>query len=259
MKSSKTKLELIEPKILNELDGIEAWFSCKNTHLDMEEAQNIPGLNLGLNTNEQREIVEHHRSQLLSQLEIDSESIAYAGQVHSNRVQVITRGGTYAGTDALVTEIPGLALAIQVADCAAVLLADPEEKIIAAVHAGWRGAAGNILPKAIDSMLSLGAHTKNMKAFVSPCISQENFEVGEEVADYFPARFVDYQSYAKPHVDLKGFLKSQMREMGMVEAHIKVHNGCTVANEQRYYSYRREQQGSGRMLGMIRCRGMIEA
>lgn len=251
MKPSQIELDIIEPEILNESNGIEAWFSCKNIQPGLEE-HFIKGLNLGFNTNEKAEIVEQNRSLLLSSLGIDAEWIAYAGQVHGNRVQVVAQGGTYGETDALVTQVPGLTLAIQVADCAAVLLADAQKKIVAAVHAGWRGAAGDILPGTITKMHSLGAAVKDIKAFVSPCISQQNFEVGNEVADQFPDNFVDYQSYKKPHIDLKSFLEHQLRKMGISKENIQIHEGCTVAEEQRYYSYRREQQNSGRMLAAIR-------
>lgn len=251
MKSSENKLELIRPETVNYAGNIQAWFTCKNAGYG-EQKQNIPGLNFGFNTSERMEIVEKHRKNLLSVLDIDPQKIAYAEQMHSSEVKVVTKGGTHEGIDALVTQIPGLTLAIQVADCAAILLADPERGIIAAVHAGWRGATGDILPKAIRKMKSLGAETSNLRVFISPCISQQNFEVGSEVAEKFPAEFVDYQNYKKPHVDLKGFLKRQLLEHGLKEESIDVHKGCTVANVRRFYSYRREHQESGRMLGLIR-------
>lgn len=242
---------MIQPNILNGSESVQAWFTCKNADYNRVN-QHIPGLNIGFNTDEKEEIVEQNRKDLLSKLKIDERDMAYAGQVHGNRVQVVTDGGTYADTDALITQIPGLALAIQVADCAAILLADDSKNIIAAVHAGWRGAAGDILPNAIKKMMALGAEAKNMKAFISPCISQHNFEVGSEVAEKFPAEFVDLQSYKKPHVDLKGFLRHQLVAQGLNKEGIEVHKGCTVADSQRFYSYRREQQQSGRMLGLIR-------
>ncbi len=230
---------------------MEAFFTLKNEE-KMVGKGFIPGLNLGFNTGGSAPVVAENRSRLLSQEGIAPDWIAYADQVHGTRVRAVTEGGTYGETDGLVTQIPDLALAIQVADCAAVLMADPAARVIGAVHAGWRGAAGDILPKAIDLMKELGASTGNMRAFISPCISFKNFEVGPEVAELFPEDFVDYSRYEKPHIDLKGFLEQQLAGAGVERDHIEVHEGCTVEQGDKYYSYRREKERSGRMLGVIR-------
>ena len=251
MKPSENKLEMIRPKKVNYAGNIQTWFTCKNAEHEVQN-QKIPGLNFGFNTNERKEVVEKHRKNLMSVLDINPQKIAYAEQVHGSNIKEVTEGGIYKEVDALITKTSGLALAIQVADCAAILLADSEKGIIAAVHAGWRGAAGNILPKTLKKMKSLGAQPSHLKAFISPCISQAHFEVGAEVAEKFPAEFVDYQNYSKPHVDLKGFLNRQLLEQGLKKENVEVHGGCTVDNSQQFYSYRREQQQSGRMLGMIR-------
>ncbi len=257
MKLSNKQLELIRPEVLNRNDGIQAWFTCKNAACYGDE-QCITGLNLGFNTNEEESVVAQHRRDLLSALGIDEKKIAYAEQVHGNEVRVVEEGGTFQGVDALVTQAPGLVLAIQVADCAAVLLADSRQGIVAAVHAGWRGAAGDILPNTISKMVALGVEPSHLIAFISPCISQQNFEVGSEVAEKFPAEFVDLQNYKKPHVDLKGFLRHQLLVQGLNSEAIEVHEGCTVDDSRQFYSYRREQQESGRMLGLIRYEGIGE-
>ena len=250
MTLSKNKPELIRPDIFKEDDGIKAWFTCKNADLYTKNQQ-IEGLNLGYNTAEEAEVVFRHRKELANLLNINLQEVAFAEQVHGSGVQVVSKGGTYNGVDALISRTEGITLAIQVADCAAVLMADPGNRVIAAVHAGWRGAADDIIPKTVDEMISLGMKPADIKAFISPCISQENFEVGEEVAERFPQQFVDYSTYKKPHVNLKGFLEDQLSKLGLKKSHIEVHQGCTVENANRFYSYRREQQASGRMLGVI--------
>ncbi|MGK7391433.1 MAG: laccase domain-containing protein, partial [Candidatus Cyclobacteriaceae bacterium M2_1C_046] len=115
MKLSNKKLELIRPEILNTDDRIQAWFTCKNAGLN-ESSQHISGLNLGFNTNENKDIVKQHRKSLLSELDIKPQHIAYAEQVHGSKVKVVKKGDTYDGVDALITQTPGLTLAIQVAD-----------------------------------------------------------------------------------------------------------------------------------------------
>lgn len=249
MKSLKTNFALIKPQLVNDDSTVRAWFTLKNAQFGND--REIPGLNLGFNTSEKKEVVAQNRLSVLSNLEINPEWIAYADQVHSNRVQVVSQGGIYPTTDGLVTVIPGLTLAIQVADCAAVLLWDSSNKIIGALHAGWRGAAGDIVPNGISKMKKQGANPNTMKAFVSPCISLKNFEIGQEVADQFPDDFVDSQNFDKPHLDLKGFLNYQLQEGGLEPSNIEISDECTIENTFDYFSYRREGPKSGRMMGLI--------
>lgn len=250
MKVSKTDFSLIKPTLLDEGDGIRAWFTLKNKDFNSSE-NSIPGLNLGFNTPERNEVVAHNRLTLLASLDLDGEWVAYADQVHSNRVRVVTQGGTYPETDGLITRIPGLTLGIQVADCAAVLIWDTENKIVAALHAGWRGAVGDIVPKGINMMKEQGGNPQNMKGFVSPCLSLKNFEIGEEVAVQFPEEYVDYESFEKPHLNLKGFLQHQMIQAGIPVSQIEIRNECTIDQADNLYSFRRKGKQSGRMMGLI--------
>lgn len=251
MKKLNTEFDLIKPESCVSGTGIEAFFTLKNSSYN-QGGQKIAGLNLGYNTPENKEQVARNRLLLLKSLNMDPDWTAYADQVHSNRVQFVTQGGTYPETDGLITRIPGLTLAIQVADCAAVLLWDSKNKIIGALHAGWRGAAGNIVPQGIRRMVEEGADPEYMKAFISPCISQKNFEVGTEVADQFPDRFVNTIDFEKPHVDLKGFLNDQLLDEGINQKSIDIRSECTMDNPDNFYSYRREGAQSGRMLALIK-------
>lgn len=244
-------IDVIRPEIFKKEKNLRAFFTLKNESFDTKEEAVIRGLNLGFNTGEAPEIIEDNRKKLCEAFDIDPHWVAFANQIHSNRVKIVTNGGTFAETDGLITQVPGLALAMQVADCAAVLIADPASSIIAAVHAGWRGAAGDIVPRAIEKMIQLGADIAGCKAFISPCISLKNFEVGNEVADQFPEEFVDFNSYEKPHINLKAFLNYQLKDAGLEETNIEIHPECTIAEEYKYYSYRREGDGSGRMMAVI--------
>lgn len=246
----ENNIEVIQPEIFSRGEGITAWFTLKNASL-VSDDRNIPGLNLGFNTIEREEIIQNNYTALFEALDLDFHWVAFGNQVHGNRIRVVTQGGTYTETDGFVTQVSKLALAIQVADCAVVLLGDPQNRIVAAVHAGWRGAEGDIVPKAVKYMTAQGAEPKYIKAFVSPCISPQHFEVGQEVAEQFPEAFVDYESYEKPHVDLKGFIRRQLMTKGVKPEHIEVHQGCTVSDTDSFYSYRREGKQSGRMAGVI--------
>lgn len=250
MSNSKTELSVISPKILDEKTGVKAWFTLKNIQHKIDD-QLVPGLNLGHNTPEDNNVIDRNRKTLYEALNINPQWVATADQVHSNKIEEITEGGRFNATDGLITRVPGLTLAIQVADCAAILLWDEHSRIVAALHAGWRGAVADIVPMGIERMSAMGGDPEQIKAFVSPCISVANFEVGHEVADQFPDQFVDYESYDKPHVDLKRFLEQQLREAGLLKSNIEVRPECTIANADQFYSYRREGDQSGRMMALI--------
>lgn len=253
MKRSIDNLTFTIPGLIAADAPVNVWFSLKNGHASSPNAS-VDGFNLGYNTPEDQEVITQNRRRLVRALGLEPEWVAWAGQVHGNRVIEVMEGGTYPETDALVTQVPGLALAIQVADCAAVLLWDAENRIIAAVHAGWRGAAGDILTRAIETMKRRGAVAEKTKAYVSPCLSLKNFEVGPEVAEQFPDEYVEYTGYEKPHLDLKGYLRSRMLEAGLRSENMEIDRDCTIDHQEKYYSYRREGDQSGRMAGIIQLK-----
>lgn len=243
-------IDFIRPENLNDT-RIFSWFTLKSPEY-RSLGKTIQGLNLGLNTNEDQDVLLYNLNALSSEIRTPVKQIALAEQVHKDRVRVVETGGIYPETDAFVTKTPGMALAIQVADCGAVLLGDPMNRVIGAAHAGWRGAVAEIVPKTIDKMLELGAESFRIRVFISPCLASHNFEVGEEVAEHFPDHLVDRNSYTKPHVDLKGLIKEQILAKDISENNIFVDERCTIDHDDLFYSYRREQESSGRMAGVIK-------
>lgn len=243
-------MKLYYPKIFTENATLSAFFSSSNRRLINKEGT-ISGLNLGYNTNAPEEEIDQNFAHLFSELNWDRNKIALANQVHQTDVRYVTKPGIYDNTDGFITDIPGLSLGIRVADCAAMLVGDPINNVIGAFHAGWKGAAGGIIPKGIEEMSIRGADTKHILVYISPCISLKNFEVGEEVAKLFPDRFVDRKSFQKPHVDLKGFILWQLLNAGIDQTNIEVSTKCTV-DDSELYSYRRERDQAGRMLGLIK-------
>lgn len=244
-------MKIIEPEIFK-INKIEAGFTLSNRKKINTNGE-IPGLNLGHNTGVDNEEIENNIVRLLCKYNIPRDTLALARQVHGKKIKYVTTGGIYNDTDALITDLPGITLGIRVADCAAILLADVENFVIAAVHAGWRGAALEILPDMIREMKFRGANPKSINAFISPCLSKKIFEVGEEVAEKFPPEFVDFTSFSKPHLDLKGFLQYQLLNNGVHKLNIDIDKGCTLSDN-RFYSYRRERDKAGRMLGFIRMK-----
>lgn len=246
-------IDFIRPKLLNEA-RIFSWFTLKNSHL-MEKGQKIEGLNIGFNSKEEQEILLHNLNLLATSIRTNTRNLALAEQVHTTNIEIVSEGGIYPETDAFVSNTSGMALGIQVADCGAVLLGDSINKVIGAAHAGWRGAVEGIVPKTIQKMIELGADLKHIKAFVSPCLAKHNFEVGEEVARQFGEELTD-RSYSKPHVDLKGLIKSHLITSGISPEHIEIDERCTIDHEDLFYSYRREKEKSGRMVGVIKLNNL---
>lgn len=247
-------VELVNVDIFSPFSNVSGWFTKKNGGI-IGKGRYVEGLNCGFNTRSTPSEIAENRMMVFNYLGLKPENVAFAKQVHGDQIGVVSTGGTYPDTDALITETYGLTLAIQVADCAAVLLTDPDTNIIAAVHAGWRGAVAGIVLKTIDKMGRLAtARPDRMLAYISPCISQHYFEVGKEVSARFPLQFVDSESFVKDHVDLKGFIIQQLKDTGIPEKQISVDSGCTYRETHAYYSYRREGDKAGRMLGLIQLK-----
>lgn len=213
--------------------------------------QPVDGLDLGLNTPTPPEQSASNRSAVLQQLQLPTDSLAFAKQIHSTQVTVVDKPGLYADCDGLVTSTRGISLGILVADCAAVLVADSSAGVIGAFHAGWRGAAGGIIAKGLALMRELGG--ADFKAWVSPCIGINAFEVGDEVASAFPGAFVHRDGFEKPHIDLAGFVCYSLEQAGVASKAIRIDGRCTVSDSQ-FYSFRRQKDKSGRMMGVIALR-----
>lgn len=243
-------MKILRPSLLEEIQKAEILFTEANREL-VSSGSGIDGLNLGYNTDAPAEEVDENFDRLLNELYWNSMEIAVAKQVHGDHIETVEVPGVVPDTDGLVTKKAGLAIGIRVADCAAVLAVDPVNKVAGAFHAGWKGAALEIVKKGIGQMTELGADPNQILAWVSPCISLKNFEVGEEVASQFPDRFVDRTSYKKPHVDLPSFIHNQLLESGVKDSSIEISRECTMENRQ-FYSYRREGRKAGRMIGLVR-------
>jgi hypothetical protein len=187
-------------------------------------------------------------------------------QVHGGDVRV-ERGHSRKGTadgaqdqgdpraDAIVTDDPSVIAAVRVADCAPVLLAEAGGRIVAAVHAGWRGVIAGVAGNAVRSMREMGAH--DIVAAIGPCIGPENFEVGDEVAREFWRVFGDRApvragSAGKSFIDLPCALERQLVGAGVGE--IDVLGRCTVGEPELFFSHRRDRGVTGRMVGVIGVR-----
>ncbi len=173
------------------------------------------------------------------------EDLALPRQVHSDNVLWMKEAGRPEATDAVITDQPGLCVCVKTADCIPVLLYDTRQRIVAAVHAGWRGTVARIVQKTIEKMHPLSP--TDLHAIIGPGISLEWFEVGDEVYEAFKAAGFPMERIARKsdrwHLDLWEANKWLLEEMGVSDIYIE--GTCTRASE-NFYSARRETINTGR-------------
>ncbi len=172
--------------------------------------------------------------------------------------------------DALVTDHDDVALAVQVADCVPLLLADPRTGAVAATHAGWRGTAVNIAGATVARLArEYGARPADLIAAIGPSIGACCFQVGPDVRDAFLASASASQAAHAPHdverwfapdtgdrlrLDIWQANRDQLIHAGLAPERVHVAALCTATHREHFFSYRREQQSTGRMLGVVRSR-----
>lgn len=220
------------------------------------------GLNCGPGSTDQAEAVAINRARAAEAIQVTPETLISLHQTHST--DVITLHGPLSGdrpnADAMVTNQPGLALAVLTADCQPVLLADPQGGVIGAAHAGWKGALNGILESTLDAMVALGAQRDRITAVIGPSISQRAYEVGPEFFDTFydvdtyNARFFVNGDNDRYLFDLPAFGLHRLRDAGVGHAEWTRH--CTYSDADRFYSYRRsvhrKEVDYGRLISAIR-------
>ncbi len=210
-------------------------------------------LNLGLKTGDSRQSVIANREKLFSSINILESQIAFTDQVHSTEVKFVTEPGIYEKTDALITNRPNLYLAIQAADCFPVFIYYPRQQLIAAIHAGWRGVLNGIIEMTITHMRDqFNVEPDNLLTAIGPGLQKECFEVQKDVFSLFDGKYLtETQNKNKQLLDFQSFIIDQLKDSGVIDVNI-FHSGiCTKCRETDYYSYRRDQHKSGRMIGII--------
>lgn len=204
-------------------------------------------LNCGRGSSDVRDSVEENRRRVASSLGVLSHLLIGPRQVHSARAAIMTEPWNSADApdaDAIVTNLRGVAISVLTADCAPVLLLDAGAGVIAAVHAGWKGAKAGILESALDAMERLGAKASRTAAAIGPAISPAAYEVGPEFKEAFLTDGEDSEKYfsqparkGRPHFDLPTYVKDRLSRRGVTN--IQDIAVCTYANESILFSHRR--------------------
>jgi len=188
-----------------------------------------------------------NRERALRSIGMNPENVARLNQVHGADV-LIAKAGCQTG-DALVTNEPGLVLAVGAADCYPILYHDPVNRVIGAAHAGWKGTLGRIALRVVPRMLELGADIRYLKAAIGPGICRDNYEVSEEVIEQFRKnRFPEYIHTGR-QLDLLAANRHVLISAGIHENNIWALNRCTTEDD--FFSYRRDKGKTGRMWAVV--------
>jgi YfiH family protein len=204
-------------------------------------------LNCGLGSDDEQARVLENRRRVLQLAGIPAKTLLTAYQVHSPDVLVVEeewRDGPRPKVDALVTSRKNIAIAASHADCVPILFADPDARVVAAAHAGWRGAIGGVLQATVKQMCALGARPEHIRAGVGPCIGAASYEVGPEFPAPFlaqnpaNARFFRPAQRARHHMfDLESYVAAELGAMKL--GAIEVAHRDTCAEADTFFSYRR--------------------
>ena len=221
--------------------------------------------------------VNENRHRLLQALGLENAAFISLNQIHSNRVYVVEptaelpgfnrTPGVFKGCletkkhegDALVTNTENAALAIKTADCFPILIADPVNRAVGAVHSGWRGTLARVLPCTIEEMRRrFQSDPARLLFAMGPGIRECCFEVGEDVARLFTEAYPE-KSTARPHptapgkylVNLAAVLKVQMTQSGVPPENQHDLEMCTCCNTRDFFSWRAEGAAAGRLMAVI--------
>jgi YfiH family protein len=222
---------------------------------------------LSFSSSPDRAFIQGNRNLLANAMGIENSSLYLPSQVHKTRIVSVdqtTQREELLETDALITNVPGLCIAVMSADCVPILLYDKKNNAVGAVHSGWRGTVARILEKTLQQMRkTFGTKGDDLQAGIGPSVSQDSYEVGEEVVSEFNRSFGDRNELMIPvgtnkaKLDLWKANKLQLMEFGVSPAQIEISDLCTVKNNNHFFSARKGDAGRFAAGIMVRMRGEV--
>jgi polyphenol oxidase len=197
---------------------------------------------------------------IANEVEIDSQKIFYVKQIHSGKVVCIdenTKLESLPEADALITNQKGIIVGVRTADCVPVLVYDAKQKVVTAIHAGYRGVLNQVIQASLKQMKeSYDCCMTDLKIAIGPCVCMQHYEVGEELIQEFKDVYDDgfvfsQEAGQKPRLDVKETAKLVLQNLGVQPDQIDDLNMCTFEHEDLFYSYRRDKTATGRQFNFV--------
>jgi hypothetical protein len=251
-------VQVLSSALLQRLPGVRHGFFTRQGGVSSGVYES---LNVGVGSRDDPEAVRRNRARAAAALGAPPERLLTCYQIHS-AVAVVAEGpwSERPEADAVASRAPGLMLGALSADCAPVLMVDPEARVIAAAHAGWKGALGGIVQAAVEAMTALGAEPRRIVAAVGPCIGPASYEVGLEFLETFSRDAAGSGGFFSPgrapdkrQFDLPAFVLDRLAASGVGEAEWIGRD--TYAEQDLFFSNRRAvhrgESDYGRLLSAI--------
>jgi YfiH family protein len=257
-----TEIPRLKSALLETVAGIDHGFFTRRGGVSRGV---YDSLNMGLGSRDDPDSVRENRRRAAAAFGMDETRLITAYQVHSAQAVISEEpwSGSPPEADAVVTGATGLILGALSADCAPILIADGAARLVAAVHAGWRGALEGVIGAAVEGLVSRGAARERLVATVGPCIAGASYEVGLEFEARFLAASANFAAFFtagvtpdKRHFDLPAFALARLREAGVSQADWIGADTC--AEEANFFSNRRAvkrgEPDYGRLMSAIMIR-----
>jgi YfiH family protein len=231
---------------------------------------NYASLNLGAFCGDDPAVVAKNRKILCNTIGIDVDRLIVPRELHDNEIKEIEPSffnlskeeqlNFVSTCDALITNMREVCLAVSTADCVPILLYDKKLRIVAAVHAGWKGVVKKILPMTIELMQTkYNSNVEDIIAATGPCISVDLYQVNQDVVNEFQSVFgkdemshiLQTKENGTLFIDLKKAVLIQCKKANLLDENVEIHSGCTFQTGELYFSARRDSVYSGRMLSGI--------
>lgn len=244
-------LFLIRPAVFSGIAGLTA---LQTTRRGGASTPPYDSLNLGARTPDNEVHIRENFQRLYRRLQLTPGSIVCSEQVHGTKVCLVTQQGNVSGYDALITDRPGIHLGIVTADCYPILIHDPRHRASAAIHAGWQGTAGHIAEKTMEAMaVAFGTAPEECIAWVGSGISARHYETGCDVAAHFDEKHLSPSpaQIGKVQLDLSLANCDQLLAAGIPPSQLECSSYCSWRDHELFFSYRRDQGVTGRMLSLI--------
>ncbi|OFX27633.1 MAG: hypothetical protein A2041_10270 [Bacteroidetes bacterium GWA2_31_9b] len=226
-----------------------------STRLGGISTDHLSGLNLGYTVNDNPENVNYNLELLANATSIPQTDMIFPKQTNGIHIGIVKSvNDIFPDTDSLITNIPGICIGIRTADCVPVLLYDPVQKVIAAVHSGWKGTVEKISKSTIKRMTEeFGTDPKNLIAGIGPSISPDVYEIGTDVIELVKNSFGEnhvlkyIETSNKALFNLWEANKQVLIESGVPLNQIEIAEMCTYSQPELFYSARRDKGKTGRL------------